>query len=82
MLVVMLPVRSAGHPVSKKNETNEFLRLREGVVMSTDTCDEKNSCPSCEQSEKCSQDEKQAHEQKLLDERMSSVKVQVHGNKW
>ena len=42
--------------------------------MSKDTCDEKNSCPSCEQSEQCSQEEKQAHEQKLLDERMSSVK--------
>lgn len=42
--------------------------------MSTDTCDEKKSCQSCEQSEKCSQDEKQLHEQKLLDERMSYVK--------
>ena len=43
--------------------------------MSTVSCDEKNSCQSCEQSEKCSQDEKQAHEQKVLDERMSCVKL-------
>jgi len=42
--------------------------------MSTVTCDEKNSCQTCEQSEKCSQDEKQAHEQIVLDERMTCVK--------
>jgi ATP-binding protein involved in chromosome partitioning len=42
--------------------------------MSTVTCDEKNSCQSCDKSEKCSQDEKQAHEQRVLDEKMSYIK--------
>jgi Mrp family chromosome partitioning ATPase len=42
--------------------------------MSTDTCDEKKSCQSCDKSEKCSQEEKEAHEQKLLDEKMSHIK--------
>jgi Mrp family chromosome partitioning ATPase len=42
--------------------------------MSTEKCDEKKSCQSCEQSQTCSHEEKEAHEQKLLDERMSRVK--------
>jgi len=42
--------------------------------MGKDKCDEKMSCQGCETSDKCSQDEKEAHEQKLLDERMSSIK--------
>ena len=42
--------------------------------MSTEKCDEKKSCQSCETSEKCSQEEKDAHEQKVLDERMAYVK--------
>ncbi|MBW1853600.1 MAG: Mrp/NBP35 family ATP-binding protein [Deltaproteobacteria bacterium] len=42
--------------------------------MSTDKCDEKTSCQSCEESPRCSHEEKEAHEQRLLDERMSRVK--------
>ena len=42
--------------------------------MSTEKCDEKKSCQSCEESQACSHEEKEAHEQKLLDERMSRVK--------
>ena len=42
--------------------------------MSTEKCDEKKSCQSCEETQTCSHEEKEAHEQKLLDERMSHVK--------
>lgn len=42
--------------------------------MGKDKCDEKTSCQSCEKSDKCSQEEKEAHDQKVLDERMSSIK--------
>jgi len=42
--------------------------------MSTEKCDEKKGCQSCETSEKCSQEEKDAHEQKMLDEKMAFVK--------
>jgi Mrp family chromosome partitioning ATPase len=42
--------------------------------MGKNTCDEKTTCQSCEKSEKCSREEKEAHDQKMLDERMSSIK--------
>lgn len=42
--------------------------------MGKDKCEEKSTCQSCEKSDACSQEEKEAHDQKMLDERMSSIK--------
>jgi Mrp family chromosome partitioning ATPase len=47
---------------------------KENQGMGKDKCDAKTSCQSCETSDTCSQEEKEVHDQKVLDERMSSVK--------
>jgi Mrp family chromosome partitioning ATPase len=42
--------------------------------MTEDICNEEKSCQACNTAEKCSQKEMEQHEQKLLDQRMKSVK--------